>query len=45
MGIPGEQDMAFAVGTDFGGNLSVQLFRAGEAQSAVYKVVLIVNDE
>ena len=37
--------MALAVGADLGGNLGVQLLRAGEAQGAVYKVVLIVNDK
>ena len=45
MGIPGEKHMALAVGTDLGGNFSIQLFSAGEAKRPIHKVVLIVNDE
>jgi hypothetical protein len=45
MGIPGEEHLALAIGTDFLGDFAVQFFSAGETQSAVYEVVLIVDDE
>ena len=45
MGIPGEKDVSLTVGTDLGGDFFVQLLRAGEAQGAVHKIVLIIDDK
>ena len=45
MGVPGEPDPALAVFPDPGGDGGVQLFGAGEAQGAVHKVLLIINDK
>ena len=45
MGITGEKDVTFSVCAYLFGDFGVQLFRAGETQCAVNKVVLIVNDK
>ena len=45
VGIPGEEDMIFAVSADFGGNFFIQQFGTGKTQGAVHKIVLIINDK